>query len=234
MRILNVRTLLCAGVLTTVACFTPFPHFRNMGQATILASGLEPYGGCSAPSKAGIDICNPGPALQTSSPLQVIAAATSGTGQVVSMEVLADGKKAAEGTSTPLDVPISLGDGDHSLTIIATDSTGAEIKSPAFSVSVQEKESGNCSEPGSPGVHVCAPEPNGCNTEPWVPIQAAGKGKSGTVDRMELWINGTKIANFPGGKINTSLIQVFGTVKVDEVDSKGNTESTSFTFNGPC
>lgn len=230
----NVRALFCAGSLVALVCFTPFPNLRNIGQMNALASSLEPYGDCSAPSKAGINLCTPGPSLQTSSPFQVIAAATSGTGQVVSMEVLADGKKAAEETGSPLDVPISLGDGNHSLTIEAIDSTGADIKSSPFTISVQESEEDNCSEPGSTGVHVCAPEPNGCNTQPWVPIQATGKGKSGKVDRMELWINGTKIANFPGDKINTSLIQVFGTVKIDEVDSKGNTEGASFSFSGPC
>ena len=120
------------------------------------------------------------------------------------------------------------------LRVTATDSIGEQIKSAAFSVSVQEDIAESCSEPDKPGVHVCAPEPNGCNTQPWVPIEAAGRGKSGSVSRMELWVNGVKIANFPGNKINTSLIQVFGTVKIDEVDSKGNTEGTSFTFNGPC
>lgn len=231
---MQMRALISAGALFALVCFIPFPNIRDLGSATALAGGLQPYGGCSGPATAGINICNPGPALETSSPFQVIASATSGTGQVVSMEVLADGKKAAEAAGTPLDEPISLGDGNHSLTVVATDSTGAEIKSAPFSVSVQEANEESCSEPGSPGVHVCAPEPNGCNTQPWVRIQATGKGKSGKVDRMELWINGTKTANFSGDRMNTTLIQVFGTVKIDEVDSKGNTLGTTFMFYGPC
>ena len=51
---------------------------------------------------------------------------------------------------------------------------------------------------------------------------ATAKGKSGTVSRMELWVNGGKIANFPGNRINTNLfIQDFNTVTIYEVDSKG-------------
>jgi hypothetical protein len=67
-----------------------------------------------------------------------------------------------------------------------------------------------------------------------VTIDATGKGASGKVDRMELWIEGTDIANFPGNEIGTNLIMVFGEVKIVEVDSEGHSKSSSFFFNGPC
>jgi hypothetical protein len=51
---------------------------------------------------------------------------------------------------------------------------------------------------------------------------------------MELWNNGTKIANFSGNRINTALIMLFGTVTVYEVDSKGASQSASIHYNGPC
>ena len=51
---------------------------------------------------------------------------------------------------------------------------------------------------------------------------------------MELWVEGTKVANFSGDQIYNRLIMVYGTVKVVEVDSKGNSKSTSLFFNGPC
>jgi hypothetical protein len=51
---------------------------------------------------------------------------------------------------------------------------------------------------------------------------------------MELWVGGTKIANFPGDRISTSLIMVFAEVSIVEVDSKGDSISSSFFFNGPC
>jgi hypothetical protein len=51
---------------------------------------------------------------------------------------------------------------------------------------------------------------------------------------MELWIAGNKIANFPGDRISTSLIMADGEIGIVEVDSKGNSLSSSFFFSGPC
>jgi hypothetical protein len=51
---------------------------------------------------------------------------------------------------------------------------------------------------------------------------------------MELWNAGTKIANFPGDRIDTNLIMLFGTVTIYEVDSKGAALSSSISYNGPC
>ncbi len=41
---------------------------------------------------------------------------------------------------------------------------------------------------------------------------------------MELWLNNTKLANFPGNHINTNLFYVtdFNKITIIEVDSKGN------------
>jgi hypothetical protein len=76
--------------------------------------------------------------------------------------------------------------------------------------------------PGGPGVNVCAPIRGSCHTSAWVTVLAAAKGNSGTVSRMELWVNGGKVANFPGDRINTNLfLQDFSTVTIYEVDSKG-------------
>jgi hypothetical protein len=52
-------------------------------------------------------------------------------------------------------------------------------------------------------------------TDAWVTVLAAAKGNSGTVSRMELWVNGGKIANFPGDRINTNLfLQDLSTVTI--------------------
>jgi hypothetical protein len=239
MHTLSVRALFCAG-LAAVACASILPLFSpNLIEAAGM-SALDPYGSCAAPSHQGFNICNPPEGSppntwSTGSPVQVIAAATSGTGQVETMEVWADGKKVAESQGSPFDQPISLDLGTHTLQVAEIDSTGAELKSVAFQVDVMDGNgSGDCAAPGSPGVNICTPVQDGCNTQPWVNIVATGKGKSGKVDRMELWIDGEKIANFPGDHINTNLIMVFGTVKIDEVDSKGNTISKSVFYTGPC
>jgi hypothetical protein len=147
----------------------------------------------------------------------------------------ADGKKIVQTTGAPLDVPVNLSLGNHELTVIEVDETGFPVKSTPFALTVVEgNTSDSCAPPDAPGVHVCAPQPNGCNGQGWVQIVAAGKGKSGTVTRMELWNGDTKIANFPGNQINTSLIELFGPVTIFEVDSKGNSLATSFNYYGPC
>jgi hypothetical protein len=76
--------------------------------------------------------------------------------------------------------------------------------------------------PPGPGVNVCEPMSGSCHTTAWVSVVAAAKGQRGTVNRMELWVNGGKIANFPENRINTNLfIQDFKTVTIYEMDSKG-------------
>jgi hypothetical protein len=239
MHTLSVRALFCAG-LFVLASASVLPLFFP---GATEASGTPPptgYGNCPAPANPGFNICNPGEpnpgAWETDSPVQLIAAATSETGQVLVMEVWADGKKVAESLGSPFDAPINLDSGTHTLQIEEIDSTGASAKSAKFQVSVQGGggEGNDCPEPKEPGVHVCNPSPGGCNSQSWVTIDATGRGASGKVERMELWVEGTDIANFPGNEIGTNLIMVYGEVKIVEVDSKGHSKSTSFFFNGPC
>jgi hypothetical protein len=236
MRTWSVRAKFCTGLQVALICSSPFTLFS---QSTVKTSStpapLGPYGNCGAPSQQGFNICNPGgPDSETSSPFQMIAAATSGTAQVQLMELWADGKKVAQADGTPFDEPVSLGAGTHTLTFVEHDTTGTEIKSTPFQLAVIGNDHPFCSAPSSPGVNVCSPSAGGCNAQSWVNFDAVGKGKSGTVNRMELWVSGTKIANFPGDRISTSLIMVFGEVSIVEVDSKGASISSSFFFNGPC
>jgi hypothetical protein len=237
MRTWNVRTMFYAG-LAALACASVLPLFSP---GMIQASGQPPtagYGNCSAPSSPGFNICNPGEpnsfAWETSSPFQMIAAATSETGQVQLLEVWADGKKVAQANGSPFDEPVNLDAGTHTITLVEQDATGTEMKSAPFQLAVEGNGHPTCNAPSSPGVNVCSPYPGGCNSQGWVDFDAVGKGKSGSVNRMELWIGGTKIANFPCDRISTSLIMVWGEVGIVEVDSKGNSLSSSFFFNGPC
>jgi hypothetical protein len=152
------------------------------------------------------------------------------------MELWADGKKVTQTDGTPFDEPVTLELGTHELTVIELDTTGAFVKSAPFTVTVVPAQIGDtCSPPAAPGVNVCSPLPNSCNGQPWVPVIAAGKGKSGTVDRMELWFEGAMIANFPGDRINTNLVMLgIGTVTIYEVDSKGASIASALDVNGPC
>ena len=250
MRISSVRGVFGTGLQFALICFLAFPLFsQNPDKASSSTAPLAPYGSvgsgpgslpCQAPSQEGVAICEPPGGSQFTyeipSPFQVIAAGTSGRGQVKLMELWADGKKVTQTEGTPFDEPVTLSLGTHELAVVELDTTGAFAKSTRFSVSVVPAQSGGtCSLPGGPGVNVCSPLPNSCNTQPWVPVVAAGKGKSGTVSRMELWFGGAKIANFPGDRINTNLVMLgIGTITIYEVDSKGASIASSLSVYGPC
>lgn len=231
MHIWSVRVLLCAGLLMVVLCFSPLlPFSPGMDQSlvgvwAVGASALPAYGGCLAPSHAGVNVCAPSPMILDSvnTPFQVTAAATSGIGPVETMEVWADGKKVTEVSGSSFNAPITLDTGTHSLTVKAIDSTGAYIDSSPISLTVNTSDDVHCSPPGSAGVNVCQPQANSCQTSTYVTVVAAGKAHSGKVSRMELWANGTDLANFPGDTINTNLfIEGYDYVTIYEVDSHGN------------
>jgi Big-like domain-containing protein len=223
MRTWNVRRMMCPWLSLALLGFSPFLFSQSTGTASSAATAALPaYGGCSAPAKEGAKFCAPYANSSINAPFQVIASGTSGRGQVKLMELWADGKKVTQTNGTPFDEPVTLPAGTHELTVIELDTTGAFAKSARLTVSVEGNNGDTCNLPGGPGVNVCEPIRDSCHTSSWVTVLAAAKGRSGTVSRMELWVNGGKIANFPGDRINTNLfIQDFSTVTIYEVDSKG-------------
>jgi hypothetical protein len=223
MRGWSVRALSCAGLQFALLCSSPFLLFsQSTDTASTAAAALPAYGGCAAPSRQGVKICTPYPGSTIEAPFQVIASGTSGRAQVKLMQLWADGKKITETTGTPFNQPVTLAAGTHKLTLIELDTTGYFAKSTPLEVTVEDNRGGTCPLPAGPGVNVCEPMRGSCHTTSWVTVLAAAKGQSGTVSRMELWVNGGKIANFPGDRINTHLfIQDFSTVTIYEVDSKG-------------
>ena len=156
--------------------------------------------------------------------MQLIAAGTGGGGAVRLMEVFVDGKKVAQASGNLFDAPITLTTGSHRVVVVEVDTTGAYVKSAAQSIVVDNSTANEaCPAPSSPGVNVCIPQPNSCHTAAYSTFVATGTGASGTVSRMELWVNGTKLANFPGNHINTnfSFLPDFDKVTIIEVDSNG-------------
>lgn len=138
------------------------------------------------------------------------------------MEVWADGSMVSQVLGNRLSAPVTLSSGIHQLTVVALDSQGAYIKSTPFYIDVLNPTLDPCSAPGTPGVNVCVPVGNSCHTEGWTTIVAAGSGASGTVSRMELWINGHKVGDFPGSEIRTNLdVPDSSVMTVIEVDSAG-------------
>jgi hypothetical protein len=201
-------------------------------------SALQPYGRCAAPAQQGVNICMPYQGAQVKAPFQLIAAATSGRGQVDHIELWADGAKLMQTRGAPFDAPVSLPLGDHTLTVIEVDDTGFYSKSSPLNVTVAQvaSASDDCSPPSSAGVNVCEPAPNSCNTQPWIDVSAAATGSAGPVVRMEVWLNGAKVANFPGDHFETSMIffDAFYTLEIWEIDSHGNALKKDLFLDGPC
>jgi hypothetical protein len=232
MRIWNVPTIAGKGLPLALLCSLPFLLFSHTAvdaSSSSTTTTLSAYGNCPPPPKAGVNVCSPPFVTDTDAPFQVIASATSGRGQITEMELWADGKFVTRSAGTPFDEPITLSAGNestpatHELTIIARDTTGQSVKSAPFEVpvvGVTEPQDADCSLPTEPGVNVCQPVSNSCELNGWDTVAAAGKARTGTVIRMELWVNGVKIANFPGDRINTNMIlNDFDSVKIFEVDS---------------
>ena len=222
MRTSIVRAIFHTGLLSVLICSSP--HFLYSQTDSNAAPAV--YGNCPAPSHEGVTICAPllsNGGSTIDAPFQAIAAATSGKGQVSLMELWADGKKIMQTDGSPFDQAVTLAPGTHEITFVELDTTGASLKSTPFKLTVEGNNSQTCDPPAGPGVNVCDPEPNSCHTSAWTTVSAAGTAKSGTISRMELWINGVKIANFSGDKISTNLyIADFSKLTIVEVDSKGD------------
>jgi len=218
MRTWSVRRTLVTGLLSVSICSAPLFLYAQNSNVTPPAA----YGNCPAPSHQGVNICGLPAGSNIDAPFQLIASATSATAQVKLMELWADGKKITQADGSPFDQPVTLAPGTHEITLIELDTVNASVKSTPFKLTVEGNDTQTCSPPAGPGVNVCDPEPNSCHTSAWTIVSAAGKGNSGTVSRMELWINGVRIANFSGDKIFTNLFaQDFSKLRIVEVDSKG-------------
>lgn len=217
----NARAIFRTGLQCALVGFSPFLFSQSAGTASAATAALAAYGACPAPTAEGAKFCAPYDNSFINAPFQVIASGTSGRGQVKTMELWADGKKVTQTSASPFDEPVTLPAGAHELTIIEVDSTGFYSKSTPMKVTVEGNPGDTCPLPPGPGVNVCSPIRDSCHTSAWVRVLASAKGASGTVTRMELWMNGGKIANFSGNRIDTNLfLPDFNTITIYEVDSK--------------
>ena len=228
MQVLLKSRLVCAMVLLAglSSVFAISLIAQSSTTDSVSATATAAYGGCSAPAQAGVHVCFPsGPSgFFAGSPMQVIATGTGGGGPVKLMEVFVDGKKVAQASGNLFDAPITIATGQHTLTVVELDTTGSYKKSTRQTLVVDNSTANEvCTAPGSPRVNVCIPQSGGCHTAAYSTFVATGTGASGTVSRMELWVNGTKLANFPGNHINTnfSFLPDFDKVTIIEIDSKG-------------
>jgi hypothetical protein len=96
--------------------------------------------------------------------------------------------------------------------------------------------SGSCGAPNSPGALLCSPLPAQTYGSP-VLIDGAGKGASGSVNHLELWIDGGKIGNYFSNQMSTSVALENGphAATLVEIDSAGTLlKSTPTNFTVGC
>jgi len=194
------------------------------------------YANC-IPSQPGAIFCHPpgsGPGSgRVHYPVQISAGASAENGYIIALRLYVDDvpqltihnpqQSQSFAINEPLAVPHDFS--PHTIVLVGYDSTGGEVAAAEIDQETSFVPPQVCSAPDAPGVNVCRPK--FCSTDGVYYIQATGRGASGSVDHMELWANGEKLADFPGNSVNTNIGQpLLGggpiTVTVVEVDSNGD------------
>lgn len=186
---------------------------------------------CDAPSSPGVNVCKPTQGENVASPVEFLASGTGASGTVNHLELWIDGTKIGNYSGSTMDTTVAEPTGSHTATVIEVDSKGNYVKSTPVTYTVGGG-SGSCAAPSSPGVDVCSPKNGSTDASP-VDFIASGTGASGSVNHLELWIDGKKIGNYDGSTMNASVTVAAGshTAQVVEVDSKGNyVKSSPVTF----
>jgi hypothetical protein len=169
-------------------------------------------GACAAPSSAGVHVCSPSNGSTVSSPVTASAAATV-TGTIARMEVWVDGvKRYSDYSSTSLNTSIILPAGNHRFDYYAVNTAGQKWESTVYAT--VSGGSGGCAAPSSAGVHVCSPV-NGSTVHS--PVQASAAATvTGTIARMEVWVDGVKkYSDYSTTTLNTSISLATGMHRFD-------------------
>jgi hypothetical protein len=145
--------------------------------------------GCSKPASPGVNICSPTNGSTVNSPVTVQASATV-TGTISHMELWVDGvKKFATTGGSTLSTSLALAAGSHRFAVLAINTVGTKWET-VVNATVGGGGGGGCTAPSSPGVNICKPASGSTVSSP-VSVQAAAT-VTGTIARMELWVDGIK------------------------------------------
>lgn len=143
---------------------------------------------CDAPSSPGVTICSPASG-SVGEHVKVVAAATV-TGTPAHFELWLDGKMQGDtGGNTPYVQPQILSAGAHRIALLAVNASGEKWESV---VNVTVPQDLGCHAPSSPGVNLCSPVTGQPEEESGVVEILATGHVTGTLARMELWIDGHK------------------------------------------
>ncbi|WP_109486032.1 FG-GAP-like repeat-containing protein [Occallatibacter savannae] len=147
------------------------------------------FGPCAYPrSGSGFRVCSPGTPLNGKT---LFSTSVNSYGKLRKVELWVDGKKVQEQQHTwdqhaYFNWSGSFGAGTHQATFYAGD-VDNHLQRYNFSFNVGGV---SCTAPSSPGVHVCSPANNSTVSSP---VQAtASAAISGTLARMEIWVDGVK------------------------------------------
>jgi hypothetical protein len=183
---------------------------------TLLNSTSGNFPTCNAPNAAtGIALCSPQAGGTVSSPVN-FAIGAAGDVAMRKVEVWVDGNKDAQQLADAfshysfLDASVPLSAGAHNVTVYAAGWDNS-LQSKSFTLNVAS--SASCSAPTSPGVHVCSPVSGSSNPSP-LTVQAASM-VTGTITRMEVWVDGVKKYTSTTTNLDTSLTLPAGSHRFD-------------------
>ena len=204
---LNASVPLSAGSHNVTVYAAGWDNSLQSKSFTVNVAGSS---SCSAPSAPGVHVCSPVSGSSNSSPLSVQAASTV-TGTIARMEVWVDGVKKYTSTTTSLNTSLALAAGNHRFDFYAVNTAGQKWETTIYaSISATV---GSCSAPSSDGVHVCSPA-NGSTVSSPVTAQASSM-VSGTIARMEVWVDGVKKYTSATTTLNTSVPLATGSHRFD-------------------
>ena len=149
------------------------------------------WSGCLYPQTGnGIGLCSP--VSGTSTTPVVFNASANSFGQLRKIELWVDGSKWAEDHYTWehnawFNASLNIAAGTHSATLFAADIDN-RLSSLNFNFTVSSGS--GCAAPSSVGVHVCLPTSHSAGPSP-VQVTAAAR-IAGTLNRMEVWVDGVK------------------------------------------
>ncbi len=192
------------------------------------------FDSCSLPaSSRGIHVCRPGSGATVTSPVRLTAAA-NWFQTLRKLEVWIDGAKVGEehfgwDKSAWFELTRQLATGSHTATFFSAGYDNLlQKKSVTFTVSGTQ----SCSHPSTVGIHVCSPVNKSIDSSP-VLAQAAAT-VSGTIARMEVWVDGVKKFTASGTTtLKTSLSLPSGSHKFTfyAINTAGTKISSSVTIN---
>jgi phage tail tube protein FII len=187
---------------------------------TVAQAAAGGPGNCAAPSSPGANLCSPTPGQTVPSPVTFIATGAGASGKVDHLELWIDGNKVGNYPGANMNASVTLPAGGRTVTVVEVDSQFHYVKSNPMNFTVGQS-GGSCPAPSSPGTVLCTPTAGRIMSSP-VQFTGAGMGATGSVNHLELWIDGNKVGNYPGATINTQVTLPSGAhaATMVEVDSQ--------------